>query len=198
MAPKITCSFQPSSSYFFEDFSTQAQETNLDLFYSNRELFSSHYVDEDLFKNFSFIEAFTIVELRNFIFEKPQERYPKLVKIFYTNLSYKDGIISSEVKKHPITLSLEDFDHEYNLPFIEQDYDQMDLEGNKFNFDTLAHSLLIDPTSIIPTPFNIGLINTNIGLIHYTMNHVFFPRKANHPKIRHLCHMVLRKQSPKK
>lgn len=103
--------------------------------------------------------------------------------MFYANISYKDGIISSKVQKHLITIFLEDFSHECNLPFIEQDYDQMYLEGNKFNFDTLAHSLLIDPTSIIPTPFNVGLIFQNIRLIHYIMNHVLFPSKGNYSTI---------------
>lgn len=87
--------------------------------------------------------------------------------MFYANLSYKDEIISFKFKERPITMSLEDFAHECSLPFIEQDYNQMDLKGNEINFDTLAHSLLIDPTSIISTPFNVRLILSNIRLIHY-------------------------------
>ncbi|KAL5063688.1 hypothetical protein RYX36_025425, partial [Vicia faba] len=59
-----------------------------------------------------------------------------------------------------------------------QDYDQMDLEDNKFNFDTLACSLLIYPTSTIPYPFNVGLIRPNIRLIHYIISCIVFPRKG--------------------
>lgn len=56
----------------------------------------------------------------------------------------------------------------------------MDLEGNKFKFDSLAHSLLIDPTSSIPTPFNVGIILSNIRLIHYTTTHVLFLINGNY------------------
>lgn len=43
----------------------------------------------------------------------------------------------------PITLSLEDFKNICNIPFIERDYDQINLEDNEFNFDTFAHTLLM-------------------------------------------------------
>lgn len=113
-------------------------------------------------------------------YQKPQERYPKLVRIFYPNLSYKDGIINSKVKKHPITLSLEKFACICNLSFLEQDYDQIDLEGNEFNYDIPAHTLLIDPSSRIPSTFIVDLIHPNSRLIHHTINHVLFPRKINY------------------
>lgn len=75
---------------------------------------------------------------------------PYLVEMLHANLSHTDGIINYKVKKHPIALSLEDSAHICNMPFIEKDYDQMCLEGNKFTFDIIAHLLLIDPTSTIP------------------------------------------------
>lgn len=56
----------------------------------------------------------------------------------------------------------------------------MDLEGNKFKFNTLPHYLLIDTTSIILTPFNIGLICINIRLTYNTMSHVLVLRKGNY------------------
>lgn len=59
----------------------------------------------------------------------------------------------------------------------------MDLKGNKLKFDTFFHYLLIDPTSIIPTPLNFGLILPNIRLIHYTMDHVLLPKKSNYNTI---------------
>ncbi|KAL5100085.1 hypothetical protein RYX36_004412 [Vicia faba] len=61
---------------------------------------------------------------------------------------------------------------------MDQDYDQMDLEGNEFNFKVRAHSLLIDHVSEITTSFNVGIIRPYSILIHYTMNHVFFPMKG--------------------
>lgn len=71
MAQRRTRSSRPSCSYFYEDFTSQAQETNYNLHYFDREIFISHYLDEDLFKNLSFMEAFTIIGLDNFVFEKP-------------------------------------------------------------------------------------------------------------------------------
>ncbi|KAL5101496.1 hypothetical protein RYX36_005823, partial [Vicia faba] len=42
------------------------------------EIFSIHYLDEELFKICSFIEVFIVVGLKEFIFEKSKERYSKL------------------------------------------------------------------------------------------------------------------------
>ncbi|KAL5064137.1 hypothetical protein RYX36_025874 [Vicia faba] len=100
--------------------------------------------------------------------------------MFYENLSYIDGIINSEVGKHPITLSFEDFVTIYKLTFIEKDYNQMYLEGNEFNFDTLSHTLLTNLVSIIPSPCNVGLLRLNVRLIHYIMKHILFPGKGNY------------------
>lgn len=86
--------------------------------------------------------------------------------MFYANISYKDDILNSEVKKIPITMSLEDFDQVCNLPFIEEDDDQPYLEGNDFNFETHGHYLLMYPASRILNPFGIGIIRLNTRLIH--------------------------------
>lgn len=83
-------------------------------------------------------------------------------------------------------MSLKDFARVCNLPFIEQDYDQTDHEGNEFNFDTYAHTLLIDPSSRISYPFTVSLIRPDNRLIHHTMNHVLFPRKINFSTIQKL------------
>lgn len=85
------------------------------MYYANIELYVSHYLDEYLFKNRTFMEAFNFAQLKDFMFEKPQERYPELVRIFYATLSNKDGIINFEVKKNLVTLSLEDFEIFCNL-----------------------------------------------------------------------------------
>lgn len=92
---------------------------------------------------------------------------------------YKDGVIESEVKKFPITVCLEYFAWVCNLPFIEQDFYKIDLDGNEFNFDTHAHSLLISPSSGIPSPFNVDFVHPDCRMIHYIMNHVLFLRKSN-------------------
>lgn len=61
------------------------------------------------------MEAFNFASVRNFIFEKPKKRYPELVRMFHANLNYKYNIINSEVKKHPIIISLEYFAQIRNL-----------------------------------------------------------------------------------
>lgn len=51
-------------------------------------------MDEELFKDYSFMD------------KKPQERYPESILMFCENITYRDNIISYEVKKHPIIISL--------------------------------------------------------------------------------------------
>ncbi|KAL5073810.1 hypothetical protein RYX36_012794, partial [Vicia faba] len=58
--------------------------------------------------DFLFVEDFNFVGLRNSIFEKSKGR--------------------SEVKNHPISISLKEFSQACNLPFINQDYYQDDNE----------------------------------------------------------------------
>lgn len=116
------------------------------------------------------METFNFFGLRNFIFGKPQERYHELVRIFQAILVYQDCVISYEVRKHPIILSLEDFAQACNLSFIQEDYDQKDFKDNEFNFD---------PSSGIPSSFNVGLIRSDNRMIHHIMNHIIFPRKNN-------------------
>lgn len=120
-----------------------------------------------------------------------------MVRILYANLTYKYGIIESEFNKYPINPSLEDFAQVCNLPFIEQHYNRMDTEGKEFTFDTFAHTLLIDPSSIISFPFSVGLIRAYYRLIRYTINYVIFPRKSNYNtiKIKCSCNMVFGKSS---
>lgn len=77
-------------------------------------------------------------------------------------------------------MSLEDFAQVCNLPFMEEDYYQSELKGSAFNFETHVQSLLIEPTSRIPTPFDVGLIRPNSISIHYKINHVLFLRKGNY------------------
>ncbi|KAL5052835.1 hypothetical protein RYX36_033517 [Vicia faba] len=130
--------------------------------------------------------AFNFDRLRDFVFEKFKERYSDLLRKFYANLTYTNGIITSEVKKNTITISLEDFATVCNLPHIEQDYDKK-FEGNELDFDTLDHSFLTDPTTYVPHPFNVRVIHLNIRLIHYTVCRIFFQEKVTAvPSQRHI------------
>lgn len=47
--------------------------------------------------------------------------------------------LSLKVYKHPITLSLEDCFEVCYPPFMEQESDHKDLEGNKFDFKIHSH-----------------------------------------------------------
>lgn len=94
--------------------------------------------------------------------------------MFYSNLQYSNGVIRSKVKKHP--LAFEEFTQACNPPLINQDYDQNDDEGNGFNFDLYAQSLLIDPSSEISSPFNIGIVRPDSRLIHYI---IFFSQEKS-------------------
>lgn len=67
---------------------------------------TSRYWDEEIFKDYNFVKVFKDVSLRNFIFKVPQERFPKLVKMFYANIFYYNGVISSKVNKHSTNLPL--------------------------------------------------------------------------------------------
>lgn len=55
---------------------------------------------------FGFFNSFTQENLRKFILNKPEEIFLKLGKIFYINLHYKDGVITSEVRLAEISLSI--------------------------------------------------------------------------------------------
>lgn len=71
-------------------------------------MYTSRYLDEDFFKYFLLVNSLKNVGLRHFIFEVTHEKYPKLVRILYANLTYANGVIIYEVKKCLIALSHEE------------------------------------------------------------------------------------------
>lgn len=80
MEQKRTRSSKSSPSYFSEDFPTQEHKNKFNRYYDDRELHVSHYLDEEIFKNCSFMEAFNFVGLRNFVFEKTSREVPRIGK----------------------------------------------------------------------------------------------------------------------
>lgn len=136
-------------------------------------------------------------DFRNFVFEAPQERFPFLVNIFYSNIKYSNRYISSEVKNHHIQLSLEEFAKVFNVLYKNQVYNETELSNN-FRFDLVANSFFADQTSIILTPFIVGLICPNIRVIHYKVNHILFLNKNQLRPYTHIGHtsgLVFGKQS---
>lgn len=65
-------------------------------------MFESLYLDEQLFKECKFVDILIVAGLRNFVFEVPQERFPSLLRLFYENLKYENGILTCKVKMHPV------------------------------------------------------------------------------------------------
>lgn len=73
-------------------------------------------MDGSLYVKFKFFDSFFQADLKNFTFNKAEERFPKLVNMFYDHLSYKEGVIKTEVCKKEFTISLEKFADISNLP----------------------------------------------------------------------------------
>lgn len=72
----------------------------------------------------------------------------------------------------------EEFTQKCSLPYRDYEYDE--IQGhNDINFDLAVLSFLTDQTSIISTPFIVGLNHPDIRVIHYMVNHVLFPKKSN-------------------
>lgn len=135
-------------------------------------------MDDKTFKDCVFIQGFVEVGLNGVICKVPKERFPTLVLMFYANLNYVDRVLISEMKKHQIQLTLEDFSNIFNLSCTCSNYDDSE-EGNNFNTIKTYISFLGCPNSIIPSPFTIGIIRLDIRLIPYLVNHVLLPRKRN-------------------
>lgn len=60
--------------------------------------------------------------------------FRKLVKFFYTNLNYKDWVITTKVYKTQIYFSIEEFDIIYDLPYTCSLYTS-DAPSSMDNFD---------------------------------------------------------------
>lgn len=78
-------------------------------------------MDEKTFKYYGFAQDFAEVGLKGFILEEHREIFPTLVRMFYTKLNYIDGVLISEVKKHQIWLTLEEFANISNLIYTDSD-----------------------------------------------------------------------------
>lgn len=109
MAPKRMRTFGSSSSTPFssELFSSQEQEIHFNRGYAKRRILPSYHLKEKVFTSCSFLKWFEEASLRSFIYDILQEKFSRLMNMFYSNLKYVRGVLSSEVKRHPMRLSLE-------------------------------------------------------------------------------------------
>lgn len=72
----------------------------------------------------------------------PNEGFTTLVIMLYQNLNHLDKVLTYEVKKQWICLSLENFIGTYNFPITVSNYDE---EGNDFDFLSTSISFLSYP-----------------------------------------------------
>lgn len=79
-----------------------------------------------------------------FIYNTPKKMFPTLVKMFYSNLNYIDGVVTSEVRKQDIFLSFEEIDEICDLPYTDSLYKNDEIKASeKFNFDVVSQSILL-------------------------------------------------------
>lgn len=95
--------------------------------------------------------------------------------MLYSKLKYAHGVINSEVKKHQMYISFEEFTEICNLPYSGSRYQEIDQSED---FITVAFfSFLKDSDFDIPSPFLVGSMCPYIMMIHYVVNHIHIPRK---------------------
>lgn len=102
--------------------------------------------------------------------------------MFYSNLNYVGRILTSEVNKHQIRLSLEEFHEFFHLPCTSS---MFEVEGNSYSYIPFDISFLVDPNYGIPTPFKVSsirlamvsILHSNILILSF-MNNVDFVKKG--------------------
>ncbi|KAL5059164.1 hypothetical protein RYX36_030768 [Vicia faba] len=93
-----------------------------------------------------FDEAF----LRSFICAIPEYKFPNLVRMFYSNLNYIGGILTSELNEQHIRLSLKEFTKIYNLPCINLEYKADEDARIVYSYTPIVISLLANPIFGVP------------------------------------------------
>ena len=110
--------------------------------------------------------------------------FPTVVKMFYYNLNYKDGITTYEVRKHQASLTLEEFVDICDLPCTCSLYKPDDIKASgDFNFDATSLSILSNKKWGIHSPFIMGYVCQDIQLIHYDETYILILRKFNLGKV---------------
>lgn len=150
--------------------------------YDDIEILPSYFLEVCVLISCEFFRMLEEARMRNFIYDVLMEIYPILVRIFFANLKFSNGIITHEVKKYPISLSLEEFAEICNLPCSRSHYQEID-QSEGFH-TTTSFFFLQDPDSIIPSPFLVGSVHPDIQLIHYVVNHILTPRKHSQGQLK--------------
>lgn len=97
--------------------------------------------------------------------------------MFYANFNYTYWIITYEVQKQQIHLTLEEFVEINDLPWTSSLYKPDELEASGwFNFDATFLSFLSNINDGIPYPLLPSYVGPNIHLIHYVATDILIPR----------------------
>lgn len=99
-------------------------------------------MDESVCEKFKFFNLFVQAGLMTLICNRPEEMFPKLVMIFYSNINHEEWVIKTNVCKHEISLCLKDFVSVCDLPYSDSLYYVDFLESND-DFDYLFASQFV-------------------------------------------------------
>lgn len=135
-------------SHFSNYLSTMEKEVKFYREFANIEILPSYFLEVCVLISCEFFRMLEEARIRNFIYDVLMEIYPILVRMFYANLKFSYGVITHEVKKYSISLSLEEFAEICNLPCFESHYQEID-QSEDFH-TTTSFFFLHDPDSIIP------------------------------------------------
>lgn len=78
--------------------------------------------------------------------------------MFFSNLHLTDGILQREIRKHTISLLIEEFGELLNLPHEDKIID-IGYKANQYNFITDTCSLVKEKSPCIPYPFTNGYVH---------------------------------------
>ncbi|KAL5081836.1 hypothetical protein RYX36_010257 [Vicia faba] len=101
-----------------------------------------HTLDPEDFKECKFFKTLEELKHSNFIYAPSEKIYNTLVKIFFSNLFQIDGILHSEVDKHPITLSIIELGKLLDLPH-EDHLTKLDEKANSLSAATSSSDVRI-------------------------------------------------------
>lgn len=93
-----------SDNYDSNDFSYQIREKYFNKHFFTWSILIPHHVDERYYRRFEFFGSFYQVNCKDFFYNKPKQVYLWLMKMFYTNINYREPVITPEV--HKILISM--------------------------------------------------------------------------------------------
>lgn len=127
-----------------------------------------HILDSKIFQGCESFKNLEESNLNKFIYNPLRKVYPSLIKMFYSNLYFTDGIIYSKVRKHEISLTLEEIAKVLDLSHDEPRFNPDEPEErDNYMYKSDSSSFLLDTNSCISSPFTIDSARLEICLIHY-------------------------------